>query len=105
MGDSGSGFAVKAVNNMLLAANLWATAEGFTTLKANGVNLNNALECINASSGKSAVTEMILPQRILNREFPLTFALSKYEYSLSNCVNNSLSFSIFCRCVSLKPIL
>ena len=75
VGDSGAGFAVKAVNNMLLAANLWATAEGFTTLKANGVDLNNALECINASSGKSAVTEMVLPQRILNREFPLTFAL------------------------------
>ncbi|MFC3901624.1 3-hydroxyisobutyrate dehydrogenase [Acinetobacter marinus] len=75
VGESGAGFAVKAVNNMLLAANLWATAEGFTTLKANGVDLNSALECINASSGKSAVTEMVLPQRILNREFPLTFAL------------------------------
>lgn len=75
VGESGAGFAVKAVNNMLLAANLWATAEGFTTLKANGVDLNEALECINASSGKSAVTEMILPQRILNRSFPVTFAL------------------------------
>ena len=75
VGDSGAGFAVKAVNNMLLAVNLCAAAEGFTTLKAHGVNLNEALDCINASSGKSGVTETVLPQRVLNRSFPLTFAL------------------------------
>lgn len=33
VGESGAGFAVKAVNNMLLAVNLCAVAEGFTTLK------------------------------------------------------------------------
>ena len=75
VGDSGAGFAVKAINNMLLAVNLWSVAEGFSTLKAHGVNLNAALDCINASSGKSLVTENIFPQRVLSREFPLTFAL------------------------------
>ena len=65
----------KAVNNMLLAVNLCAAAEGFTTLKAHGVDLNEALDCINASSGKSNVTETVLPQRVLNRSFPVTFAL------------------------------
>ena len=75
VGSSGSGFAVKAVNNMLMAVHLCAAAEGFTTLKAHGVDLNEALECINASSGKSGVTENILSQRILNRSFPNTFAL------------------------------
>lgn len=75
VGTSGAGFAVKAVNNMLMAVNLWSVAEGFTTLKAHDVNLDEALACINASSGKSGVTETVLPQRILNREFPLTFAL------------------------------
>ena len=75
VGDSGSGFAVKAVNNMLMAVNLCAVAEGFTTLKAHGVNLHEALDCINASSGKSMVTETVFPQRVLSREFPLTFAL------------------------------
>lgn len=75
VGESGAGFAVKAVNNMLLAVNLCSVAEGFTTLKAHGVNLHEALDCINASSGKSGVTETVLPQRVLNREFPLTFAL------------------------------
>ena len=75
VGDSGAGFAVKAINNMLLAVNLCSAAEGFSTLKAHGVNLNAALDCINASSGKSLVTENIFPQRVLSREFPLTFAL------------------------------
>ncbi|MEQ1174721.1 NAD(P)-dependent oxidoreductase [Acinetobacter lwoffii] len=75
VGESGAGFAVKAVNNMLMAVNLCAVAEGFTTLKAHGVNLHEALDCINASSGKSMVTETVLPQRILNRSFPVTFAL------------------------------
>lgn len=75
VGESGAGFAVKAVNNMLMAVNLCAVAEGFTLLKAHGVNLHEALDCINASSGKSMVTETVLPQRILNRSFPLTFAL------------------------------
>lgn len=75
VGESGAGFAVKAVNNMLMAVHLCAAAEGFTTLKAHGVNLNAALDCINASSGKSGVTENVLPQRVFNRSFPLTFAL------------------------------
>lgn len=76
VGDSGSGFAVKAINNMLLAANLWALAEGFSALQAHGVNVENALTCINASSGRSLASENTFPQRVLNREFPLTFALS-----------------------------
>lgn len=76
VGEAGSGFAVKAVNNMLLAVNLWAAAEGFTTLKAHGVNMQGALNCINASSGKSNATETVLPQRVFNRSFPNTFALN-----------------------------
>ncbi|AVZ85812.1 NAD(P)-dependent oxidoreductase [Acinetobacter sp. WCHA45] len=75
VGDSGTGFAVKAINNMLLAVNLWSVAEGFSTLKAHGVNLDAALNCINASSGKSMVTETVFPQRVLSREFPVTFSL------------------------------
>ncbi len=59
VGEPGAGFAVKAVNNMLLAVNLCAALEGFTTLKAHGVDLNSALACIHASSGKSGVTESV----------------------------------------------
>ena len=69
------GFAVKAVNNLLLAINLWGAGEGLSILKANGVSLPEALQCINASSGRSLASENIIPQRVLNRAFPCTFAL------------------------------
>ena len=33
-------------------------------------------DCINASSGQSGVTSSVLPNRVFNRSFPSTFALS-----------------------------
>ena len=75
VGESGAGFAVKAVNNTLMATHLWALAEGLTVLKAQQVDLNSALNCINHSSGKSGMSENIMAQRVLSREFPKTFAL------------------------------
>ena len=52
-GPVGAGHAVKAVNNALLAAQLWATGEGLAALSAAGVDPRIALEVINASSGRS----------------------------------------------------
>lgn len=75
VGESGSGFAVKAVNNTLMATHLWALAEGLTVLKGQGVDLSSALNCINHSSGKSNMSENIMAQRVLSREFHKTFAL------------------------------
>lgn len=75
VGESGSGFAVKAVNNTLMATHLWALAEGLTILKAQQVDLNSALNCINHSSGQSGISQNIMAQRVLSREFPKTFAL------------------------------
>lgn len=75
VGESGSGFAVKAVNNTLMATHLWVLAEGLTVLKAKGVDLSAALNCINHSSGKSNMSEHIMAQRVLSRRFDKTFAL------------------------------
>jgi 3-hydroxyisobutyrate dehydrogenase len=75
VGESGAGFAVKAVNNTLMATHLWALAEGLTILKAQQVDLNSALSCINHSSGQSGISQNIMAQRVLSREFPKTFAL------------------------------
>lgn len=76
VGDSGAGFAVKAVNNMMMAIHLCAACEGASTLKSHGVNVQEAFECINASSGQSTITTSILPNRVFNRAFPSTFALA-----------------------------
>lgn len=75
VGGPGTGFAVKAINNVLLAANLWAAGEGLAALARSGVNVQAALEVINASSGRSNASENLIGQRVLSREFPVTFAL------------------------------
>lgn len=75
VGETGAGFAVKAINNVLLAANLWAAGEGLSALARSGVDLSAALEVINASSGRSNASQNLIPQRVLTREFPVTFAL------------------------------
>lgn len=83
VGESGSGFAVKAVNNTLMATHLWALAEGLTVLKAKGVDLAAALNCINHSSGKSNMSEHIMAQRVLSRRFDKTFALDLLQKDIA----------------------
>lgn len=75
VGDTGAGFAVKAVNNLLLAANLWAAGEGLAALGRAGADLGAALSAINASSGRSNASENLIPQRVMTREFPVSFTL------------------------------
>jgi len=75
VGQGGAGFAVKAVNNALLGAALWATGEGLAVLSRAGVDLHAALDVINASSGRSNASQNLIGQRVLTREFPATFAL------------------------------
>lgn len=75
VGGTGTGFAVKAINNTLMAVNMWAAGEGLAALVRSGVDPHAALEVINASSGRSYPTETLIPQRVLTREFPVTFQL------------------------------
>ncbi|MEN3978988.1 NAD(P)-dependent oxidoreductase [Acinetobacter sp. CWB-B33] len=87
VGKSGAGFAVKAVNNTLMAAHLWALAEGLTLLKSKQVDLASALNCINHSSGKSSMSENIMAQRVLNRRFDKTFALDLLQKDIGIAVS------------------
>jgi 3-hydroxyisobutyrate dehydrogenase len=75
VGPVGAGHAVKAINNTLLAANLWLASEGLTALARLGVDPTAALEVINGSSGRSFPSERLIPERVVTREFPATFAL------------------------------
>jgi 3-hydroxyisobutyrate dehydrogenase len=75
VGPTGAGMAVKAVNNTLLATSLLAAGEGLTALRSLGVDPTAALQVINASSGRSFATERLVPERVLTRAFPPTFAL------------------------------
>jgi 3-hydroxyisobutyrate dehydrogenase len=75
-GNIGSGDAVKAVNNALLAMHVWGTAEGLTALEKAGVRSSVALDVINASSGRSNASMNLFPERVLTRAFPRTFRLA-----------------------------
>lgn len=78
VGDVGTGMAVKAINQALLATSLQAVAEGLTVLTRYGVSATTALEVINGATGRSFASEKLLP-RATSREFPLTFALGLLE--------------------------
>jgi 3-hydroxyisobutyrate dehydrogenase len=76
VGPVGTGHALKAINNALLAVNIQAAGEGLAALVKLGVKAQAALDVINASSGRSNVSENLIPQRVVTREWPRTFRLA-----------------------------
>lgn len=75
-GPVGSGHALKAVNNALLAVQIWSTGEGLAALARAGVNASVALDVINSSSGRSNASENLFTERVVTRAFPRTFRLA-----------------------------
>lgn len=76
MGPVGTGHAMKAVNNALLAVNILAVGEGLAALVKAGVPARTALNVLNASSGRSFVSETLVPERVMTGAFPKTFKLT-----------------------------
>jgi 3-hydroxyisobutyrate dehydrogenase len=76
VGPVGAGDALKAVNNALLAVNILAVAEGLAALMKAGVAPRTALDVVNASSGRSFVSEVLVPERVLTGAWPRTFRLA-----------------------------
>jgi 3-hydroxyisobutyrate dehydrogenase len=79
VGPVGSGHALKAVNNALLAVNILAVGEGLAALVKAGVSARTALSVINVSSGRSFVSETLVPERVLTGAWPRTFRLALLE--------------------------
>ena len=76
LGPVGTGHAMKAVNNALLAVNILAVGEGLAVLVKAGVDARLALEVLNGSSGRSFVSESLVPERVLTGRWPRTFRLA-----------------------------
>jgi len=76
VGPVGAGHALKAVHNSLIALHLFGLGEALTTLAKAGVTPRKALDVINASNGRSFVSERLIPERVLTREWPRTFRLA-----------------------------
>lgn len=86
LGPVGAGSALKAVNNALLAAHILAFGEGFTALAKAGVPPRKALEVLNASSGRSFVSEGLVPERVLTGAWPNTFRLALLDKDVAIAV-------------------
>lgn len=87
LGPLGSGDAMKAVNNTLLAVNILALGESLTALVKAGVNARVAVETLNASSGRSFVSEALLPDRVLTGAWPRTFRLALLDKDVGICLD------------------
>jgi 3-hydroxyisobutyrate dehydrogenase len=87
VGPVGAGDALKAVNNALLAINILAAGEGLALLVRAGVAPRTALEVINASSGRSFVSEVLVPERILTGTWPRTFRLALLDKDVGIAVD------------------
>ncbi len=76
MGPVGAGDTIKAVNQALLAANILSLGEALTMMVKAGVPARAGLEVLNASSGRSFVSEALIPTRVLPGTWPKTFRLA-----------------------------
>jgi 3-hydroxyisobutyrate dehydrogenase len=76
LGPVGAGHAMKAVNNALLAVNILSVGEGLAALAKAGVAPGRAVEVLNGSSGRSFVSESLVPERVLTGRWPRTFRLA-----------------------------
>ncbi len=79
LGEAGAAHAMKSVSNSLLAVNILALAEGLVALAKAGVAPRDAVDVINASSGRSFVSEVLVPQRVLTGSYPPLFRLALLE--------------------------
>ncbi len=86
MGPLGTGDAMKAVNNTLLGVNILALGESLTALVKAGVNPRVAVETLNASSGRSFVSEALVPDRVLTGAWPRTFRLALLDKDVGICL-------------------
>jgi 3-hydroxyisobutyrate dehydrogenase len=74
-GGSGSGHAMKSLNNFLSAAALAVTAEAVIAGERFGLNPATMLEVLNASTGRNTATDHKYPTFVLPRTFNSGFSL------------------------------
>ena len=75
-GPVGSGHAIKAISNTMMAANVWVASEALVALRKLGFDMKVALSVINGSSGRSNASENLLPMRVVDGQWPLAFKLA-----------------------------
>lgn len=90
----GMGQVAKVANNMLEAAHMVATAEAMVVAEKAGINARKMLEILNASSGRSSVTEEAFVSSVITRKFDEGFALSLCLKDVRLCNEVTRGFDI-----------
>jgi 3-hydroxyisobutyrate dehydrogenase len=74
VGASGAGNIAKLVNNMLVAAHLVTTGEALKLSESAGLSAEEALKVVNAATGRSAISEAMVPRWVIPATFDSGFS-------------------------------
>ena len=83
----GSGHAVKSINNLLNVTHLCVASEGLNSLKKLDINIENAINVINKSSGRSLMTMERIPKAILSEKYDYGFSLGLMKKDVDLAMN------------------
>jgi 3-hydroxyisobutyrate dehydrogenase len=75
LGGLGNGHAMKAINNIIAGAAMIAVAEGLALGESFGLDPRAMVDVLNASTGRSFVTELVAREHVVTGRFATGFAL------------------------------
>jgi 3-hydroxyisobutyrate dehydrogenase len=75
LGGLGNGHAMKAINNTIAGATMIGVAEGLALGEAFGLDPATLVDVLNASTGRSFVTELVAKEHVVPGRFATGFAL------------------------------
>ena len=75
LGGLGNGHAMKAINNIIAGAKMVAVAEGLALGETFGLEPKTMVDVLNASTGRSFVTELVAKEHVIPGKFATGFAL------------------------------
>jgi 3-hydroxyisobutyrate dehydrogenase len=75
LGGLGNGHAMKAINNIIGGAAMIAVAEGLALGEHFGLDPKTMVDVLNASTGRSFVTELVAKEHVITGRFATGFAL------------------------------
>jgi 2-hydroxy-3-oxopropionate reductase len=87
--EPGQGQLAKVINNLLGAASIAVVGEALALGVKGGLDVGTLLDVINASSGRSGVTEGLYPNQVVNRAFNLGFRLRLEAKDVALCLDEA----------------
>lgn len=87
--DVGQAQVVKLANNLLAATNTVVLSEVTAMAAKAGVGIDVLLDVINASSGRSWVSEIAFPKHVATRKFDQGFRIELMHKDVSLCLNQA----------------